>query len=96
MRGMYYKLPPGQAADGRSEGPLMGVDPDRVPEPVEVVFSRAQKPYRRGLALDEALDVDVRLTPLAVVRVAASGEVEGIQIPLPQNAWGPLVVMPVF
>lgn len=75
----------------------MGVDPDRVQEPVEVVISRVEKPYRKGLVLDEALGVDVRLVPLVVVSVRpAPGEVTAVQTPLPQNAWGPRVVMPVF
>jgi hypothetical protein len=75
----------------------MGVDPDRVPEPVEVVFSRAEKSYRHRLALHQALDVDVRLTPLAVVSVVpASGEVTRVEVPLPRNAWGPQVSMPPF
>lgn len=97
MSGMYYTPPPGQSSGARGDGPIMGVDPDRVPEPVDVVFSRAAKPYRARLALEEALDVDVRLTPLAVVSVApASGAVTQFLIPLPQNAWGARVVMPLL
>jgi len=75
----------------------MGVDPESVDEPVGVVLSRAEKAYRERLALDTALDAGVRLIPLAVVSVApASGAVTGVQIPLPQNRWGPGVVIPVF
>lgn len=97
MKGMYYTLPPYEGQSAQNGGPLMGVDPDTVKEPVEVVFSRGEKPYREGLALEDALDVDVRLTPLVVVSVdPASGEITGVQIPLPQNAWGPNVVMPLF
>jgi protein-S-isoprenylcysteine O-methyltransferase Ste14 len=97
MKGMYYKLPPGQASGMRNGGPLMGVDPDRVDEPVEVVLSQAEKPYREHLELEDALDADVRLTPLALVSVApAKGEVTSVRIPLPQNHWGPQVIMSVF
>jgi hypothetical protein len=97
MKGMYYTLAPGQPADGESQGPLLGVDPDTTDEPVEVVLSRAEKAYKPTLALEDALDADVRLTPLVVVNVVpASGEVTTVKIPLPQNVWGPKVVMPVF
>jgi hypothetical protein len=49
------------------------------------------------VAFEEALDADVRLTPLIVVNVhPASGEIRGVQIPLSQNAWGRHVVMPLF
>lgn len=96
MKGMYYKLPPGQAAaEGKS--PIMGVDPDTTDEPVELVFARAEKAYTRALALEEALNVDVRLTPLVVVSIVPeSGEVTSVRVPLPRNAWGPNVVMPIF
>ena len=97
MKGMYYKLPPGQPARAESKGPIMGVDPDTTDEPVELVFARAAKAYKPTLALEEALNADVRLTPLVVVNVApASGEVTSVRVPLPQNAWGPHVVMPIF
>ncbi len=76
---------------------FMGVDPDESSDPVEVVFSRAEKPYGGALALDEALDPDVRLTPLVVVDVSPeSRAVSDVRVPLPQNRWGPQVVMPVF
>ena len=75
----------------------MGVDPDTTDEPVELVFARAGKAYNRTLALEGALNAGVRLTPLVVVSVvAASGEVTSVRVPLPQNAWGPNVVMPIF
>ncbi|MFQ5817101.1 MAG: methyltransferase family protein, partial [Terriglobia bacterium] len=78
-------------------GEFMGVDPDTSAEPVVVVFSRAQKPYQQDLPLEEALDAAVRVTPLVVVNVIpATGEVTGVHIPLPQNAWGPNVVMPLL
>lgn len=97
MKGMYYKLPSGQPANGERRGPIMGVDPDTTDEPVEVVFARAAKAYKPTLAFEEALNADVRLTPLVVVSVApASGEVTSVRVPLPQNAWGPNVVMPIF
>lgn len=97
MKGMYYTLPSGQPANGESRGPIMGVDPDTTDEPVEVVFARAAKAYKPTLALEEALSADVRLTPLVVVSVGpASGEVTSVRVPLPQNAWGPNVVMPIF
>lgn len=97
MKGMYYARLRTEGTRVQNGGPLMGVDPDTVNEPVEVVFSRAQKPYQEGLAVEDVLDVDVRLTPLLVVNVnPASGEITGVQVPLPQNAWGPKVVMPLF
>ncbi|MFQ5926665.1 MAG: methyltransferase, partial [Terriglobia bacterium] len=74
-----------------------GVDPDVSNDPVEVVFSRAAKPYKDDLALEEALDPGVRLTPLVIVDVLpATGEVTRVRVPLPQNAWGPNVVMPLL
>lgn len=97
MTGMYYKAPAGPHGRSQGRGPEMGVEPDRVAEPVELVFSRAGKPYRADLTLAEALDVDVRLTPVLVVNVLpATGEVTGLRIPPPQNAWGPRVAMPIF
>ena len=62
-----------------------------------MVISRAEKPYKDGLSLEEALDAGVRLTPLVVIEVAPSGEeVAGVRVPLPRNRWGPHVVMPLF
>jgi hypothetical protein len=76
---------------------FMGTDPDASTDPVEVVISRAEKPYKDTLALAEALDASVRLTPLVVAEVPpAEGEVAAIRVPLPQNRWGPQVVMPLF
>jgi protein-S-isoprenylcysteine O-methyltransferase Ste14 len=76
---------------------FMGIDPDESAGPVEVVISRAEKPYKDTLALDEALDASVRLTPLLVAEIAPAGdEVTGLRVPLPQNRWGPHVVMPLF
>jgi protein-S-isoprenylcysteine O-methyltransferase Ste14 len=97
MKGMYYAAPPDQHAGRHSRDPLMGVDPDSTDEPVELVFSRAEKRSKPRLAFNEALDPDVQLTPLVVVTlVSASGAVTGVQVPRPQNAWGPAVVMPIF
>ncbi len=97
MKGMYYTLPSGQPANRESRGPMMGVDSDTIDEPVELVFARAGKAYKPTLALEDALSADVRLTPLLVVNVVpASGEVTTVRVPLPQNAWGPNVVMPIF
>lgn len=97
MKGMYYKRSRSEGTSAQNGGSLMGVDPDTVTEPVEMVFSRAEKPYGEDFTLEDALDVDVRLTPLVVVNVdPASGDITGVQIPLPQNAWGPNVVMPLF
>lgn len=97
MKGMYYTIAADQRSEKHNRGPMMGVDPDSTDKPVEVVFSQAEKPYRAGLALNEALDVDVRLTPLLVVNVIPrSSEATGVRIPLPQNAWGPNVIMPLF
>ena len=95
MKGMYYTLPTDAHADGRDG--LMGVDPERSAEPVEVVFSRAEKPHRTNLSMAEALDADVRLTPLVVVDVDhRRGEATRVRIALPRNAWGPGVIMPVL
>ncbi len=76
---------------------FMGVDPDDSDDPIEVVFSRAEKPYKETLGFDEALDASVRLTPLVVVEVQPSTmEIMEVRVPLPQNRWGPHVVMPLF
>ncbi len=76
---------------------FMGVDPDDSDDPVEVVFSRAEKPYKETLGFDEALDASVRLIPLVVVEVQpAMMAITEIRVPLPQNRWGPHVVMPLF
>ncbi|MFQ5739190.1 MAG: methyltransferase family protein [Acidobacteriota bacterium] len=78
-------------------GSFMGVDPDSGQDPVEVVFSRAEKPYREEIPLNEALDASVRLKPFLVVDVQPPrGPVTGVRTPLPQNRWGPRVVMPLF
>jgi protein-S-isoprenylcysteine O-methyltransferase Ste14 len=109
MKGMFYKVRQIDFLDGmritaRFLVPggfrlkhFMGVDPDTSSEPVEVVFSRAEKPYKDDLALEEALDASVRLTPLVVADVIpTTGEVARVRIPAPQNAWGPKVKMPLF
>ena len=76
---------------------FMGVDPDTSAEPVEVVISRAQKPYKTDLPLGEVLDAGVRLTPLVVAEVSPGGaEVSEVRVPPPQNRWGSHVVMPLF
>jgi protein-S-isoprenylcysteine O-methyltransferase Ste14 len=76
---------------------IMGVDPDESDKPVEVVFSRAVKPFKEVLSFDEVLDASVRLTPLIVVDVEpTTGEVPRVRVPLPQNRWGPRVVMPLL
>ena len=76
---------------------FMGVDPDSSDAPVEVVIARAEKPYKEGLLLEEALDASVRLTPLVVVEVQPKeGQVSSVRVPLPQNNWGPKVVMPLL
>lgn len=76
---------------------FMGVDPDDSDDPVEVVFSRAEKPYKETLGFDEALDASVRLIPLVVVDVQPSTmAILEVRVPLPQNRWGPHVVMPLF
>jgi len=124
MKGMYYKMPPGETAAETKAGfpsalkrigwifarflvpmkgvirsdTFMGVAPDENPDqPVEVILSRARKLYKSELPLDEALDPGVVLTPLAVAVVEpATGKVTAVRIPLPQNQWGPEVVMPLF
>ena len=58
--GMYYFRSPGRASAIEHGGQEMGVDPESVDEPVEVVLSRAEKAYRERLALDEAVDAGVR------------------------------------
>ena len=81
MKGMYYVMPARSGASAGPGGPQMGVDPDNVDAPVEVVLSRAEKPYHRGMALEEALDAGVRLIPLVVVTVVpASGEVTDVEV----------------
>ena len=76
---------------------FMVVDPDSSDAPVEVVISRAEKPYKEGLLLEEALDASVRLTPLVVVEVQPNeGKIVNVKVPLPQNNWGPKVVMPLL
>jgi protein-S-isoprenylcysteine O-methyltransferase Ste14 len=76
---------------------LNGVDPDSTNEPVKLVFSQAEKAYKKDLPLEEALDASVRIKPLVVVDVVPSnGEIGDILVPLPQNFWGPNVVMPLF
>ena len=76
---------------------FMGVDPDSSDAPVEVVIARAEKPYKESLLLEEALDASVRLTPLVVAEVQPKeGQISSVRIPLPQNNWGPKVVMPLL
>ena len=76
---------------------FMGVDPDTGHGPVEIVFSRAEKPYKTALPLAESLDAGVRTTPLLVASVLPSTKhVSDVFVPLPQNAWGPQVVMPLL
>ena len=75
---------------------FMGVDPDESPDPVEVVLSVAEKPYKDSLPLDEALDAGVRLTPLVVAEVSPTADEVAVKVPLPQNRFGPKVVMPIF
>ena len=108
MRGMFYKkarpgeTPPGPAGLGAAGFPsiyrsYMGRDPSTTNEPVEVVFSRAVSTYRPELSLDEALDPGVRLIPLAVIEVNPNtGRTLEFFVPLPRNAWGAGIVMPVL
>jgi protein-S-isoprenylcysteine O-methyltransferase Ste14 len=97
MKGMYYQAAPDRNVSREGGSPLMGVDPDTTAEPVEVVFSRAEKPYKDSVTLQEALDPDIRLTPLVVASYAhAAGRITDVHVPLPQNRWGPNIVMPVF
>jgi protein-S-isoprenylcysteine O-methyltransferase Ste14 len=123
MKGMYYKMPPGEdgsGAEGSAAGLLMrlgriaaaflvpiegvtrpehfmGLDPDESDGSVEVVISRARKPYKTSIGPGEVLDASVRLTPLMVVDLPPDGgKVEAVRLPLPQNRWGPRVVMPLF
>lgn len=73
---------------------FMGVDPEDY-RPVKIVFSRAEKPYKTTLPLAESLDAGIRMTPLVVVSfLPSTKKVFGVIIPLPQNIWGPQVVMP--
>ncbi len=76
---------------------FMGRNPAVSEEPVDVVFSRASKGYKERIELEEVLDPGVLLTPLLVVTVSAtSDEVTRVLTPLPQNASGADVVMPLF
>lgn len=73
----------------------MGEDPDKHNGPVKIVFSRAEKPYKTALPLSESLDAGVRMIPLVVATFLPSDKrVYGVIEPLPQNYWGPQVVMP--
>jgi hypothetical protein len=73
---------------------FMGVDPEDY-RPVKIVFSRAEKPYKTTLPLAESLDAGIRTTPLVVISfLPSTKKVFGVIIPLPQNTWGPQVVMP--
>ena len=73
----------------------MGVDPDYYSGAVKIVFSRAEKPYKTTLTLAESLDAGVRMIPLVVVSYQPlTKQVFSVIIPLPQNIWGPQVVMP--
>lgn len=75
----------------------MGIDPNTTDEPVQLVFSRAEKAYKKSFGLEEAFDPGVRATPFLVVDVVAeTGEVTQVLTPLPQNAWGANVVMPIL
>jgi hypothetical protein len=75
----------------------MGIDPDTTVEPVQLVFSRAEKAYKKNLSLEEAFDPGVRVKPFLVVDVIpGTGEVTQVLRPLPQNAWGANVVMPAL
>jgi protein-S-isoprenylcysteine O-methyltransferase Ste14 len=106
MRDMYYKRASQRQAKGLHTASLglpmvnrlyMGVDPATSDAPVEVVFSRAEKAYKDKLPLDEVFDAGVRLIPLVVVEVDHGvGQVVGVHLPLPQNFWGPDVVMPIL
>ena len=76
---------------------FMGVDPDTGHGPVEIVFSRTEKPYKTVLPLAESLDAGVRTTRLVVASIQPSTkQVFDVFVPLPQNAWGPKVVMPLL
>ncbi len=108
MKDMYYRKPPLQrdrapAAPSASAGfpsiyrSFMGRDPSTSDDPVEVVVSYAASAYRPDLSLEDVLDPGVRLIPLAVLSVdPRSGIASGFFVPLPQNAWGAQVVMPIF
>ena len=75
----------------------MGKDPDTGYEPVEIVFSRAEKPFKTTLLFAESLDAGIRTTPLVVASVwPSTKKVSGVFVPLAQNKWGPQVVMPLF
>jgi len=73
----------------------MGVDPDTGGGAVKIVFSRAEKPHKPTLPLAESLDAGVRASPLVVASyVPSTKQVYNVIVPLPQNTWGPRVVMP--
>ena len=74
---------------------IMGIDPGTDYYAVEIVFSRAEKPYKTTLPLAESLDAGVRATPLVVASFRRSTKrVSDVFVPLAQNIWGPQVVMP--
>jgi protein-S-isoprenylcysteine O-methyltransferase Ste14 len=76
---------------------IMGIDPDTGYGPVEIVFSRAEKPYKTTLPLAETLDAGIRTIPLIVASVwPSTKQVSGVFVPLAKNNWGPKVVMPLF
>ena len=76
---------------------IMGVDPDENYGAVKIVFSRAEKPYKTTLPLADSLDAGVRTTPLVVVSfLPLTKHVTDVIVPLPQNIWGPKVVMPLL
>lgn len=76
---------------------FMGRNPAVSEQPVEVVFSRVGKGYKERIELEEVLDPGVLLTPLLVVTVSTtSDEATRVRVPLPQNAWGATLVMPLF
>ena len=48
-------------------------DPDAEDKPVQVVLSKAVRPFKEKVTLDEVLDPSVRLTPFLVVDVGSCG-----------------------
>ena len=77
--------------------PLMG-HPPTDGDKVHFVVAKADKAYLDSvLPLEDVLDLGVRWRPLAVTNVIQGTRTVGpIRRTMPQNVWGPDVVMPMF
>ena len=103
MKDMFYKRARTPRASRSHAGfpsiyrTYMGRDPASTEEPVEVVFSRAERAYSSDLSLSEVFEPGILLVPIAVIAVdPKTGATAELHLPLPQNAWGANVVMPIL